>query len=867
MNDHKPIPPKLAERFLLWFIRNDLAEEVLGDLDEKFYQTFEKKSAYRARLNYWYQVISYLRPFAIRKSRSINSNYIFMIRHNFLITFRGFKRYKASFFINMIGLSTGLVCALLIYLWVNDELTVDKFHEKDDRLYQVMQNFESSFGINTIEWTPAPLAKTLMDEMPEVEYAVPVYPPASYTFNSVVAIDNKRLKARAKYAGKDYFNVFSYRLIHGDRDQVLHDKNSVVISDELALNLFRTTENIVGKTITWEQGEFAGDYAISGVFEKIPANSSIQFDMVFNYELYTSKHLELQNWSYNDPCTYIILRDDARAEVLSNKVADLTKTHDPNAEGSLFLRKYSDQHLYGNYENGVNTGGRIAYVILFSVIAIFILLIACINFMNLSTARASRRFKEIGIKKSIGAKRSTLAVQYLGESLIMAFLSLIAALLIVQFLLPQFNQITGKQLALGLDSSLLLSLCCITLVTGLLAGSYPALHLSGFHPIKILKGNASTSSASLWVRKGLVVFQFTASVILIILVLVVSNQMAFIQSKNLGYEKDNVVYFNADSWNSGELETFLNEVSTVRGVINASAMKGNLTVNDHNSTAGITWEGQLAGEEVKFTDLVVDFDFFETMGIEVASGRTFSRNFSTEDSKIIFNEAAVKSMGLIDPVGQSVKLWGRERQIIGVVKDFHFESLYESVKPCFFRLGDKSMNILIKIKAGTAIETIAEIQDLYQKKSQGMALDYQFLDEAFQRLYASEQRVSILSRYFAGIAIIISCLGLFGLAAFTAERRLKEIGVRKVMGAGELSIITLLSNDFTKIVFIAISIALPVAYLLAKNWLEAFAHRIDLEWWFFIGAGALALIIAWLTVSIQTIKAARLNPVICLKDE
>ncbi len=866
MKHNNPIPPQSAERLLLWFLRDDLVEEVLGDLEEKFHHSLKQRSVFGSKLNYWYQVLNYLRPFAIRKYRS-NSIVFIMYKHNFKIAYRNFFRYKSSFFINLSGLSMGLACAMMIYLWVRDEMSIDKFHEMDSRLFQIMHNFESPSGIKTLEWTPSPLAEALKEDFPDVEHSVRVMPPTGYTFNGVMGSEEHHRKAKAKYVERDFLDLFSHQLIAGQKDRILKDKNAVVISDELAMHFFKSTTNVVGQALSWKQGEFTGDYYVSGVFEKMPANASMQFDLMFSYELYESKHPEMSNWLYNAPCTYISLKNGSDDKAFSKKIAGLTKKNDPNAEGTLFLRKYSDQHLYGNYENGAVSGGRITYVILFSIIAVFIILIACINFMNLSTARASRRFKEIGIKKAVGAGRTTLAVQHLGESLMMSSLALIAALVLVAALIPQFNGITGKQLELNLDFSLVLSLLSITLVTGLVAGSYPALHLSGFHPIRILKGGVITSGRALWVRKGLVIFQFVASVVFILLVVVVHQQMEYIQAKNLGYQKDNVIQLDGEGRDPGQHRTFLNEIRRIPGVVSASAMRGDLMNGDHNNTAGVQWEGRQEGGLVDFTDLVVDFGFFETMGMEMASGRTFSEKYSTENEKIIFNETAIQQMGLSDPVGKTVKLWGRDRQIIGVVRDFHFESLYENVKPCFFRLDEVHLNPLIRIQAGREQETLGRLQDLYRNQNEGVALEYQFMDSAYEQLYFAERRVSTLSRYFAGIAIIISCLGLFGLAAFTAERRLKEIGIRKILGAGNLRIISLLTTDFTKMVLIAVAIALPVSYFIAINWLEGFAFRIDLEWWFFAGAGLLALAIAWLTVSIQTVKAANVNPVECLKDE
>ena len=487
--------------------------------------------------------------------------------------------------------------------------------------------------------------------------------------------------------------------------------------------------------------------------------------------------------------------------------------------------------------------------------------------MNLSTAKASRRLKEVEIKKAVGAERSTLIFQYLGESTLMAMLSLLTAIGLVLLFLPQFNQITGKQLHLPLDASLILSFLAITLVTGLLAGSYPALYLSAFNPVKVLKGTLNKSVGELWARKGLVVVQFTLSIILIVSVFIVYKQIESAQSKNLGYDKDNILYVNRAGWEEGPLETFLAEARQLPGVLRASSMGHDMT-GHIAASYGVQWPGKNPDDRIEFEMMPVGYDMLELLEVEMTAGRTFSKEFSTDTSKIIFNEAAIAHIGFTDPVGKVVT-WGDEKmEIIGVVKDFHFESLHEKVKPMMFWLDPpRTWSIAIKIKAGEEQETIAQIQPLFQTFYPGFPFDYKFLDQEYQALYAAEQRVSTLSRYLAGIAILISCLGLFGLAAFTAERRLKEIGIRKILGSGDWNIVYLLSGDFTKMVLVAIVIALPISYFIAQRWLQDFAFHIDLRWWYFAGAGLLALLIAWFTVGLQTVRAARVNPVECLRDE
>jgi predicted permease len=791
-----------------------------------------------------------------------------MFRHNLLLIFRSFKRYRSTSIINLIGLSTGLASALLIYLWVNDEFSIDKFHEKDSRLYQVMENRLSGDGVITGPETSGPVAEVLAKEMPEVQYVAIVAPPTWRGFDGfILSVGENNIKATGQYAGKDYFNIFSYGLMHGDADQVLADKNALVISDELAMKLFNTTEGVVGKVIELQHEK---EFVVSGIFSKIPSASSVWFDFVLSFEAYDEIAPWYRVWYSTGPNVYVVLREGSNLDAFNEKIADLiqNKTNGEVTHRKLFLASYSDFYLYGNYENGVQSGGRIEYVTLFSIIALFILIIACINFMNLSTARAAVRTKEVGVKKALGAGRKRLAIQYLAESMLMTFLSLLIAIALVSFILPQFNLITGKQLTLAFDVRLVVSVVCIVFVTGLIAGSYPALYLSGFNPVMVLKGKLKTSISEVWIRKGLVTFQFTLSIILIVSVLVVFRQIEFVQNNNLGYDKENVIYLNVEGSLAGTTATFLSEIKRMPGIINATSTTHDMT--GHNWSIGLGWEGRDPDNVTDFQVMVVNHDFLETLGMEMKEGRFFSRDFSADTTKIVFNEAAIKAMGFKDPVGRTVNVLGRPMEIIGVVKNFHFDSFHQEVNPQFFTLHRKGLAptlMMARIEAGKEKETIEKIGDFYQSYNPGFPFDYRFLDEDYEALYASEQRVSVLSRYFAGLAILISCLGLFGLAAFTAQRRIKEIGIRKILGASDYGIVRLLTGDFTQIVLVAITVGLPLSYFIAWKWLEGYAYRIDLEWWFFASAGLAAMLIAWLTVGLQTFKAASINPTLCLKEE
>ncbi len=621
-------PPYWAIAFFRWFCRPEIAEDIEGDLFERFNRNVEETNLKKAKWKFTWQVILLCRPGIVRSFQFFRLDQNYMFRHNFLIAWRHAKKEKSTFLINLTGLSTGLACALLIYLWVNDELSIDNFHEKDSQLFQVMENQKNAEGIRTVEWTPSPLAETLAEEIPEVEDAVTVMPYSWFPEFTLATVGNKNIKAVGQFAGKDYFNIFSYKLIQGDESQVLANKNAIVMSEDLAKRIFNTTENAIGKIVEWQITKFKGQSTVSGVFESPPSNSTQQFDFVLSFEAFKDIQPRFkENWAASAPSTYVILKEGTDVAQFNDKIAGFVKSKSENSNVTLFIRQYSDQYLYSHYENGQQEGGRIQYVRLFSVIAVFILLIASINFMNLATAKASRRMKEVGIKKSVGAGRKALIFQYLTESVLATFLSLFLAIIIVALLLPQFSNITGKQLALHLDLNLILSVLGITLIIGMFAGSYPAIYLSGFNPVTILKGKLNSSFGELWVRKGLVVFQFVLSVILIVGVLVVYKQIEFVQTKNLGYDKNNIIYFPLEGKIVENLETSLAEIKNIPGIVNASSTLHTL-MGTYSTTSSLNWTGKAPEDDISFEDIEVNYDMIETLGIEIMAGRSFSRNLN-----------------------------------------------------------------------------------------------------------------------------------------------------------------------------------------------------------------------------------------------
>ena len=779
-----------------------------------------------------------------------------MISHGLKLAFRSFLKNKSTFLINVIGLSTGLACALLIFMWVSDELQVDQFHAKSERLFYVMEHQQYADNIMTTMSTPGLLARSLKEEIPEIEHASTLIWPQKFTLSH----GEEHFKVMGRHVDVDFFQLFSYPLIKGNPSTVLADHHSIAISASLAKRLFGSVENAFEKTVRYDQDV---DFVVQGIFADVSKYSTHEFEALLPYDRFLNLPGNgwLSSWSSNGPPTVVTLHAGADAKKVSAKIATFVKERNEQSNVELFLKKYDRQYLYGNYENGKLMGGRIEYVRLFSIIAIFLLLIACINFMNLSTARGTTRAKEVGVKKAMGVPRSFIISQYLTESVLVSICSLGLAFLLMLLLLPKFNQLTDKEMSLSLAPSLYLGFLAVSIATGLIAGSYPALYLSSFRPVEVLRGDVRSSIGELLARKGLVVFQFSLSVILMLAVMVVYRQIEFVQEKNLGYNKDQLISVNLDGALEDQGALFAQQIKNLSGIKNAGTISHNL-VGRQNNTSGLRWEGKNPNERILFEHVRVGYDLLETIGVSMEQGRMFSREYGQDTNKIIFNQTAAEILGFEDPIGKVIRLWDQyDLEIIGVVQDFHFQSLHEPVKPLFFRLTpDDTWSVMAKLEAGKEKEALAGLQQFYEKVNPGFPFEYRFVDEEYARQYASEQRVSKLSRYFAGLAMLISCLGLFGLAAFTGERRKKEIGVRKVLGASVNQIVLLLTRDFTRLVLLSILIGLPISFLLLKSWLQRFEYKIGLQWHLFVVAGLILLVISWITVSSQAWRAATVHP-------
>ncbi|WP_291041559.1 ABC transporter permease [Dyadobacter sp. 50-39] len=863
-------PPRWATWLLARWAHPDAREELQGDMLEMYAYWLETLGKPAADRKYAWASVRLLRPFARpKRSADYSETYSYsaaMIQNYFKIAFRNLLKSKTFSAINVLGLALGMACSLMIMLWIRDELAVDAFHAHKDQLYRIYMREHFSGKVQGVIWTPGPLAEELKKSVPEIDMTTPF----SWTIPQTFSVGSKIHKQATNWASGDFFKMFSYKLLQGTPAGALHDRGSIAISRNMAEAFFGSPEKAMGKAIRYDNRK---EMTVSAVFENIGANSSLQFDCLMTWDAYVDDNSWATHWGNTDPLTFFKLRTDADPGKVEAKILHLLdKTNrdgDKPYKTQLAMQPFHEYYLNSNIKDAKMDGGRIEYVKLFSFVAVFILLIACINFMNLATARSARRAKEVGVRKVVGAMRSMLAGQFMGEALLVAVLSALLAVLLVALLLPAFNNLTSKQMALPLSEPVFWGVMAgLLVVTGLMAGSYPALFLSSLNPVRILKGALKFDSSSVWVRQGLVVFQFGLSLILIVGMIIIYRQVGFVQNKNLGFDRENLVYFPIEGELFNKFDLLKEQLNEVAGVKQVSHMTANPASNG-NGTDGITWPGSDPSDQVRFTPFGVGYDFTKTMNLQMADGRDFSRDFPTDSSGVLVNETAVKVMRLKEPVGKEIN-WGKSKiRIVGVVKDFHFQSLHTAIRPMIAYLGAREPqgSVVVRIQAGKTPETLAAMERICRKLNPSVPFTYAFTDQEYARQYHAEQVVGKLAGYFAFLAIFISCLGLFGLATFTAEQRTKEIGVRKVLGASVAGIVGLLSKDFLKLVVMAIVLASPVAWYVMKKWLEGFAYQIDIEWWMFALAGIISVLIAVFTISFQSVKAAMMNPVRSLRSE
>lgn len=810
-----------------------------------------------------------------------------MLQNYFILAWRNLLKNKAFSVINISGLAIGLACFLLIALYVSDELSYDRHFRNGADIYRINSDILFSGNESKLAVSADPMGETLKKDYPQVIEYTRIYASSG---SKLVKKGNDFINEELVcHADSTFFRVFSLPLLSGDRNTALSEPNTVVISATTAKKYFNSTE-VIGKYIEADRTP----YKITAVMKDIPGNTHFKFDMIFsmknvNYQMgnYLSHnfHTYIQLKAGTDPkefeknFTQVIDRYilPQASQFMNIKSMDEFKRAGNNLSYSLIPLR--DIHLKSDRFPELSQNGSIQFVYIFSAVALFILLIACINFMNLSTARSANRAKEVGIRKVLGSNRSSLIKQFLSESIIMVIISLLIAILITILILPYFNVVAAKQLSsasIG-KGNILIILVSLPIVVGIFAGIYPAFFLSKFQPLAVLKGNQLGRFKKSWLRNGLVVFQFAISIILIIGTLVIYQQLNFIQNKKLGFNKEQVLLVSGINGLNEGATAFKNEVLQIQGVKSATitsflpvsfssrsdnTFSSEAVMNSKNSWNMQTWE--------------IDYDYINTLGMEIIKGRNFNRAFGTDSTAILINETTAAMIGYKDPIGKQI--YTRDNfndgnagvtayTIVGVVKNFHFESLRQQIGPVCMKLGSRGWIGCFKIASNNIPDLIQQVESKWKSMAPSLAFSYRFLDESFENMYRSEQRMGSIAFSFSLLAIIIACLGLFGLATYMAEQRTKEIGIRKVLGATISNITTMLSKDFLLLVFIATIIAFPVSWWVMNNWLQGFAFRINIEWWVFILSGFIAILIAMITVSAQAIKASLTNPVKSLRTE
>lgn len=790
-----------------------------------------------------------------------------MLSNYLKVAIRNLLRQKVFSFINIFGLALGITCTALIGMWVNDELSYDRFHDNGGRMYRITSTLPEMKVHAAV--SPAPLALAIKNEIPEVDEAVRI----SSINRDLIQVGDVKFEERGLiYADSNFFRVFTFPFIKGDREHALQNPEGIVISERMAMKYFGTTD-VLEKTIRKNNKE---DFSVTGVIADVPHNSHLQFDFVQPMRFLARTHNDLKNnvWDNFNWYTYIALNQNTLQSKpaltdLEKKIQAIYKKNETVLKVGFVLQPLSRIHLYSNFLADIPGHGNAQNVYIFMIVAVFILVVACLNFMNLATARAARRAKEVGLRKVVGAIRPHLMGQFLAESLVVALLSLLLALLIIYLVLPYFNTLGGKDLALDFTNvQLITGLLGVTVVTGLLAGSYPALYLSGFVPATVLKGNFTGAGSGSLFRNTMVVIQFAVSISLIVGTTIVYRQLKYIQQLNLGYDKENLLYVPM----TGELWSKYEALRTRLGgnrLTSQYSFISDLPTTSSGATISVEWKGKDPNTQPLFYNLAIDENFEEVFKATLLDGHGYGENAQADSVNIIVNEMALKTMDmpLESAVGTKITVWGTERTIIGVVKDFNFKPVQETIGPMFLNRNTWGGFAMIRTLPGETENTIAALEQICKEMNPSYPFNYSFLDQDIANLYQAEQRLGSLFNVFAALAVIISCLGLYGLSAYLAERRTRELGIRKVLGASGFQLVYLLSATFTRPILIATAIAVPLAWYGMSQWLGGFAYHVAIDWTIFVIAFLSALFIAWLTVSFELVKAATTNPVTSLRSE
>ena len=781
-----------------------------------------------------------------------------MFKNYFKIAVRNLLLHKGYSLINIIGLSIGMMCTILILLWVQDELRYDRFHENANDLYRLV---DEDNGVRYAV-THIPLVTVLKKEVPEIIKAtrVDINPGMQ-----LVEYGEKRFEQHGKFVDPDFFEMFTYSFLKGNPETAFSEPYSIVITQELSQQFFGDKEPI-NKVLHIDDN----DYTVTGVIENIPQNSHLQFDFLRPFKLFKIWGWDFENWGDHSYYSYVLLQEKSCIKDVNQKINDCFKRHKLNATAIYSLQPLTRIHLFSDFKFDIAGNGDIIYIYIFTLIAIIIIIIACINFMNLSTARSINRAKEVGIRKIVGSKPTQLIIQFFCESIMLAFISYLFALTLVELFLPLFNGLCGKNLAIVFSDSLftLGSIAIISFV-GILAGSYPALILSSFTPLNIIRNNMIASLKGITFRKILVVIQFSFSIGLIVATGVIFNQLNFMRNTKLGFDKENLVYLEIKNDLNQNVGIIKKELLQNPDIIDVT-FSSSLPIEVMMGTTSADWEGKNEDADIQMMRLITDYDFLKTYKMKVAEGRYYSEEFSTDKSEgIVLNEAAIREMKMQDPIGKRFS-WEGDRRIIGVIQDFHYRSLRKKVEPLIIRLANQQLNFLtIRIRPSHCKFTglIEFLESKWKKYTDDYPFELHFLDDTLDSLYYAEQQMSKIFLYFTSLSIFIACLGLFGLASFSTEQRTKEIGIRKVLGATAPEVVVLLSKEFLKWVLIANIIAWPTSWYVMTKWLQNFTYKTSISIWYFLIAGVLSMLIALSTVSVQSIRAANGNPINALKYE
>jgi putative ABC transport system permease protein len=787
-----------------------------------------------------------------------------MFKNFFKIAGRNLLRNKGFSFINVSGLAIGMAAAILILLWIQNEVSFDQFHEKKDRIYEAWNKAQFSGKLQCWNTTPKVLARTMEKDIPEVERAVRV----NWSSNFLFSVGDKRLTASGNIVDTGFLQMFSFPLLKGNAATALNNGSSIVLTETMAKKIFGD-EDPMGKVIKIDNKD---NFTVTGILKDLPGNTRFKLEYLIPWDYLIKNNDNDSNWENNSTRTYALLKENASVASANAKIKGLKikydKGEDPKWE--MFLYPISRWRLYSNFKNGKEDGGLIEFVRLFGIIAVFILLIACINFMNLSTARSEKRAKEVGIRKVVGAHRKSLISQFIGESILLSLIAGVFAIIIVLISLPAFGRLTDKKLSIDFsDISFWIKALEFVLLTGIIAGSYPAFFMSSFNPAKVLKGTYKAAHALITPRKLLVVLQFTFAIILIICTSIVKQQIDHARNRESGYSRDKLVYHML----TGDLEK---NYPLVKNELLASGVATSVTKTSAPLTQGwsdswgFKWEGKDPNDKTDFDRVFADENIVSTAGLTLLKGRDIDlKNFPTDSFAMLINESAAKVINFKDPIGKIVLDGDTKYHIIGVIRDFILQSPYYPTKPMLIGgAGGWFNTIHFKLNgANSTADNLKKAESIFKKYNPEYPFEYKFIDEEYGTKFKAEQRTGTLAALFAALTIFISCLGLFGLATYMAENRIKEIGVRKVLGASVAGITALLSKDFLKLVMISFLIAVPVAWWLMQAWLQNYPYRVSIQWPVFVFAGLLSFFISVLTVSYQAVKAAVANPVKNLRTE